>query len=348
MPKGIYVILGKNVKTKSMNTKNYAGGKKIFLTGLNGFIASALAERLVDAGYEVSGLVRQSSRPSPDLENLRGKVDIYNGDLSDFSGLRKILETASPAYLIHMGAITPVSYSFLNPIEVNRNNYIGSLNIVEAARESLPHLKGFFFSSSMEVFGEQPDDLQVFDEKTEPHPLAPYAVSKRAFEIYLDLLWRVYKFPCFSVRQTNCYGRKTSSYFIVETIVTQMLKSKVINLGRKDPVRNLIHIDDLCNFYLTAIETLEMGKVDPKKIFGQIFCTGPNNGITIEELVDRIAGLMKWKGKINWGTREIRAGEVFRLNSKPNKAIETFGWKPQIGLDEGLKRTIAYWRKKLS
>src|SRR3990167_2424382 len=296
-----------------MNIKRaHSGGTKVFLTGLSGFIASALAEKLVAAGYHVSGLVRQSSRPSPDLENLRGKVDIYNGDLSDYSALRRILETANPAYILHFGAITPVSYSFDFPIEVNRNNYIGSLNLAEAARNALPNLRGFLFSSSMEVFGEQPTDLQVFDEETPPHPLAPYAVSKRAFEIYLDLLWRVYKFPCFSVRQTNCYGRKTSSYFVIEAIITQMLRGKVINLGRKEPVRNFLHIDDLCDFYLTALKHIEDG-VDPSGdgIFGEVFCTGPNNGLTIEDLVNKIAGLMKWKGTINWNTREIRAGEVF-------------------------------------
>ena len=332
-----------------MKKSSFAAGPHIFITGLNGFIGSALAEKLVSTKqYKVSGLVRKSSRPSPDLDRIRGSVDIYEGDLQDYYGLRKILETAMPTHLIHMGACTPVSFSFSSPIEVNKNNYIGSLNIVEAARDALPSLRGFLFASSMEVFGEQPADLQVFDEETPPHPLAPYAVSKRAFEIYLELLWRVYKFPALSVRQTNAYGRKENSYFVVEAIITQMLKNKVINLGRGTPVRNFIHIDDLCNFYLTMLKHIEDG-VDPtdEGVFGEIFCTGPNNGLTIEELVQKIAKHMKWKGKVNWGTREIRAGEVFRLNSKPNKAIETFGWKPQIGLDEGLKRTITYWRKKL-
>jgi nucleoside-diphosphate-sugar epimerase len=245
-----------------------------------------------------------------------------------------------------MGAITPVSYSFLNPIEVNRNNYMGSLNLAEAAREALPHLKGFLFASSMEVFGEQPEELKVFDEKTEPHPLAPYAVSKRAFEIYLELLWRVYKFPAVSIRQTNAYGRESSKYFIVEAIVTQMLDGKTVNLGRKAPVRNFIHIDDLCDFYMTMIGAIEHKITHPNNIFGQVFCTGPANGLNIEELAIKIADLMKWSGVINWNTKEIRAGEVMRLNSSHTKATAVIRWSPKISLEEGLKRVIRFWGNK--
>ena len=100
---------------------------KVFLTGISGFVASHIAQRLIKEGYEVSGLIRHSSnRPSVLSELENGGVRIYRGDLFDYYGLINILKEAQPDIVCHLGAITPVSYSFNHPIEVNEVNFIGN------------------------------------------------------------------------------------------------------------------------------------------------------------------------------------------------------------------------------
>lgn len=329
-------------KKKNSPKKNHSGRPRVLITGVSGFIGSALAEHLAASGFDIHGLIRKSFRPSPALDRLRGKVELYEGDLTDYYGLRNILEASRPDYILHLGAITPVSYSFDHPQEVTKVNYLGTINLAEAARQALPNLKGFIFSSTMEVPGTQPP--RPFREEYDVHPNCPYAVAKHACEKYLEYLNRTYNFPCISIRQTNCYGRKDNDYFVVETIITQMLKGKVVNLGRKEPVRNFIHIDDLVELYKTMLGAIEDGH---KEAFGQVFYIGPANGLSIGELASLIAKEMKWKGTINWNTREIRAGEVMYLNSQNQKILTYFKWIPLIDLKHGLRKTIAYWKTKV-
>lgn len=322
-----------------MKQVNYSGGDKVLLTGISGFIASALAQEAVKRGFKVAGLVRQSTRQNEAINSLRGKITLYQGDLKDYYGIRNIIRDFKPDYVFHLGAITPVSYSFEHPIEVTETNYLGTINLVEALKAENVPLKRFIFASSMEVYGYQ-DDRNPFSEEREPHPMCPYAVAKLACEKYLQYNWNAYKFPAIAFRQTNCYGRKENDYFVVEAIVTQMLKNdKEINLGNPEPVRNLLYIDDLVELYFQAMMA--------EGIEGQVFNTGPANGITIKTLAEMIAEQLNWKGKINWYTRESRAGEIFYLNSLPDKATRLIGWSPKVSLVDGLNKVIKHWQTKI-
>lgn len=339
---------------------------RVFITGISGFIASELAEKLLIGGYEVAGLVRQSTRENQAIKNLRGKVTFYQGDLRDYWALKKALDDFQPEYICHLGAITPVSYSFEHPYEVTEVNYIGTINLVEAAKKSVPLLKKFIFAGSMEEYGFQPEHYQIkewwktdcsaiqekidtkgrfkaFTEERELKPACPYAVAKVASEKYLQYSHFAYGFPAVIFRQTNCYGRKENDYFVIEAIITKMLKNiREVNLGRKEPVRNFIHIDDLIHAYVDVLES-EKGR-----ILGEVFNLGPANGLTIYELAKKIAEKIGWKGSINWNTIELRPGEIFYLNSLNEKLTHLIGWKPLIDLDTGLDRTIEFWRDKFS
>ena len=313
---------------------------KVFITGIGGFIGSHLAQKLHKDGYVVGGLIRHHPTYGPTLESIRGKAMLFKGDLRDYYTLRLALEEFEPDYIVHLGAITPVSYSFYHPQEVTEVNYLGTINLAEAARETLPNLKRFVFASTMEVYGVQ--DPVPFTEDIELKPNCPYAVAKRAAELYLQYMWRSYKFPFAAIRGTNCYGRKHDSYFVVEAIVTRMLENpKEIKMGRGEPVRNFIYIDDMVDAYQTLMET------DNEAVYGEVFNVGPANGLSIRELVEKIARKLDWHGTVHWDQFEIRPGEIFYLNSKNDKIKKYTGWEPKISLDEGLDRVITYWKKRL-
>jgi len=312
---------------------------KVFLTGISGFIGSYLAEKLLDRGYEVAGFLRHSNRLNhPSVQRLIGRITMHYGSVTDYHAVRWALADFRPDYIIHLGAITPVAYSFDHPHEVTLTNYVGTINLAEAAMKEVPTLKRFVFASSMEVYGFQ-DKREPFVETDEPRPACPYAVAKLASEKYLQYLHYAYKFPAVMLRQTNCYGRRENDYFVVETIITQMLRSDTVNLGDPRPVRNFLFIDDLTDLYCAILES------DDPRLNGEVFNTGPANGLTIEELAHKIASLLGWEGRINWYTRARRPGEIYYLNSSNEKITRMLGWEPKVSLEEGLKRTIQIWKQ---
>ena len=313
--------------------------KKVFITGINGFIGGYLAEKMLNTfKYEIHGLVH--GEVSERLKNL--EVTLHKGDLTDFDGIGKIMEEVNPHFIIHLAARTEVEKSFYDPIDFQTVNYNGTVNLVEKTKD-LSNLEMFLFASTMETYGAVPkNQWEAWDEEDPQYPNAPYAVAKKACELYLEYAGRSYNFPWAALRQTNAYGRWDNDFFVVEQFITQMLKNPdVANFGYKDPYRNFLYIDDLIDLYLVMLES-------PEKAVGNFFCTGPDNVLTIGELADKIADKLDWKGEINWDTKPERVGEIFYLNSTPDKAKEVLGWEPKIDLDEGLDRTIEIWKEKLS
>lgn len=319
--------------------------KKLLITGISGFIGSHTAQTALDKGYDVYGLVRQKVGESPALKDLKGKVRFYEGDLNDYSSIVNIIHDIRPDYVVHLGAVTPVAYSFNHPWEVINTNLMGTVNLTECLRHYVPNLKKFIFASSMETYGHKPKHRKYFlpfTEKTSQMAACPYAVAKIAAEHYVKYLYFAYDFPGVCLRQTNTYGRKHNDYFVVEAFVTAMLKNKnEVDFGNPEPVRNFIYIDDLVGLYFNIMEC------DSNNLNGNSFCIGPPNGVTIKQLAFLIQDKLKWKGKINWYTREYRPGEIFYLNSSHKLLYDTIGWKPKVSLSEGLDKVIEYWKKKL-
>ena len=307
---------------------------KIFITGSNGFIGQAIVKR-IKKKHQVFGLVM------PD-EKLKVKnIIVKKADLLNFNLIEQILNRIKPDVIIHLAARTEVEKSFYEPVSFSTINYSGTVNLIEKAKNN-KNLKLFLFASTMETYGWQPlEAWKAFDEETLQNPNAPYAVAKVGCEYYLQYAKRAYNFPFTILRQTNTYGRKNNDFFIVEQIITQMLKNKKeINLGYKDPYRNFLYIEDLIDLYEVIIDNIDKAK-------GQVFCCGPDNAIRIEDLVNKIAKKIGWKGKINWNTKPARVGEIYYLNSSGAKAKKFLGWEAKVDLDTGLDQTISHWKKIL-
>lgn len=323
---------------------------RILITGISGFIGQALEKRFLAEGYEVHG-VYESTKSMLEKNSL--EVIRHKGNLKDYGAMVKIVKNVKPHFVIHLAAKTEVALSFDNYLEVSEVNYLGTVNLAEACRKFAGDLKLFMMASTMETYGHQltkvgadavaKGDLLMpppFTEDTPQHPMAPYAVAKMACEKYLEYMEYSYRFPWMAFRQTNAYGRHDNNFFVVEQIISQMLENpNEISIGAPEPYRNFIHIDDLVELYMAVIQ-------NPDKARGQFFVTGPANALTIAALAEKIKGLMKWEGTINWGQKPPRPGEVYYLNSNPAKAKQVLGWEPKISLDEGLERTIRIWREK--
>jgi nucleoside-diphosphate-sugar epimerase len=307
---------------------------RILITGISGFIGQALANQLLADGHEVHGLYEheESRAKNPAVAHQH----VVN--LTDHRGIEAVIADVSPEAVLHLASRSEVALSFRNYVEVTEVNYVAVVNLAEACRKFAPDLKAFVMASTMETYGNAHPftGVEAFTEDTLQYPMAPYAVAKLACERYLAYMGYAYEFPYIVLRQTNTYGRTDNSFFIVERIVSQMLAGDEINLGVGWPVRNFLFIDDLVELYRVLLDKLPLGET---------FVTGPNNPITIDELVVLIADKIGWEGTVNWDTVPERAAEVPYLNSDPAKAKRLLGWSPQVNLDEGLVRTIAIWRE---
>lgn len=319
--------------------------EKVFVTGCSGFLGNKLCKRLIKEGHDVAGLIRQHPQPSLAIQQLRGKMQLYEGDLRDYTRIKNIMRGFNPSIIFHLGALTRVSYSFDHIIETMNTNLGGTINMVMSAQEEASNLKKFIFASSVETYGQQSlfmEKEKPMNEATQQHAGSPYGVWKIAGEYFIKQQFYSNKFPGICLRQSNTYGRTNDDYFVVEAFITAMIQNpKVVNFGNPKPIRAFLYVNDLVDLYITLLEC------NNKEIFGESFTTGPPNGITIGKLADMIVTKLNWKGKINWYTREIRHGEIFYLNTDNEKATKMTGWEPKVSLDEGLDRTIKYWRDKL-
>lgn len=302
---------------------------KILLTGSSGFIGQHLLPRL----------------------RAIGEVHELRSDLKKHNDVKKEVAEIKPDIIVHLAARTEVQESFYEQIEFSEVNYVGTVNLIEACRQVDP-MPYFVFASTMEVYGWQPisDEVEqtgtyktsvAFDEHTEPHPNAPYAVAKYGCEKYLEYAERAYGLEWASFRQTNSYGRKDNDYFVTEQIISQMLKGDVCNLGYAEPYRNFIYIDDLLDAWMAVIENRKTCK-------GHIFTIGPDEPRKIRDCANYIAEQLNWQGTINWDTKPPRHGEIYWLNSNHNLLTIKTGWKPKVSYEEGIARTIAHWKQKLN
>ena len=321
---------------------------RIFITGMTGFLGNELASKLLEKGHRLGTLVRNiaaSDRPiaSNTESMIRGErkkgVSYYYGDVTDYVNIHDILTDFKPDVIIHLAAQTSVAYSFTHTFEVFNVNFLGAVNVAEAARRTLPNLKIFIFSGSVEEYGIQTNF--PIKENAELRAASPYGVAKIAAEKHLKYLYHAYKFPVIIFRNANSYGRKHNHQFVIESIIYQMYQGKFpIKLGDPTPIRDFVFEPDLLAAYILAIES------NNKKILGESINIGTGKAISIRDLAKRIAKITGYKGSIQWNSFPKRALEIPCLRVDNTKARQLLKWKPKVTLNEGLKITASYYQNK--
>ena len=318
---------------------------RIFVTGMTGFLGDQLATKLLERGHTLGTMARNvASADRPIAQNtesmIRGEkrkgVSYYYGDLTDYLNIQDILSNFKPDVIIHLAAQTSVAYSFTHSTEVFNVNFLGAVNMAEAARRTLPKLKKFIFSGSVEEYGIQ--DKFPSKETAELRAASPYGVAKIASEKYLKYLFDAYGFPSVIFRNANSYGRRYNHQFVIESIIYQMYQGKSpIKLGDPKPIRDFVFEPDLLSAYVLAAESKN------KKILGESINIGIGKAISIKELAEKIAKITGYKGKIKWNSFPKRQLEIPRLQIDNSKAKKLLKWKPKYTLDEGLKITASFY-----
>lgn len=307
------------------------------VTGADGFIGSHLVERLVRGGYDVRALAQYNSRSDWGwLQELPPDVleatDVRLGDLRDAQSVQTALIGCQ--VVLHLGALIAIPYSYEAPAEYVATNVLGTLNVLQGARDRGVGL--VVHTSTSEVYGTA-RSVPI----GENHPLqgqSPYAASKIGADKLAESYWLSFGLPVVTIRPFNTYGPRQSARAVIPTIITQALTGTTVFLGSLDPVRDLTFVED-------TVDGMARAAGAPQAA-GSVINLGQGTAVSIGELADRIFNLLGVRREIELDSRRVRPekSEVMRLVCDNAKARELLGWEPRIPLDEGLSRTIDWLR----
>ncbi len=313
----------------------------VLITGVTGFIGSHLANELVSKGYDTYGLVRHTSKASlKPLAPVLDSMHFVEGDLTSYHSVRTAITSSNPEVIVHLGALTPVRYSFEDPFPYARINFEGTMNIVHSILDNSPNCR-LIAASTAEVYGwQKPEPIK---EEAPLNPSSPYAVSKVAADSYVQMATKVYGLKATILRCNNTYGRIGERGFLTEYLVSSMLQNETGYIGAPNHVRDYMYVDDHVQAYLRAVES--------NSATGDVFNVSPGNPITNRQLAEQVKILTGFSGKIiensyppgypvrpkEWDTDYIVL-ESSRIRQK-------LGWGPSVTLKEGLAKTVSLWKE---
>jgi nucleoside-diphosphate-sugar epimerase len=311
-----------------------------------GFIGSHLAEKLVCNGDEVYGVVRRvANRNLEAIGKILKDITLVSGDITDYVSIRNAIKTVCPDAVVHLAALTPVRDSFERPFEYQQANFLGTMNVAHALLE-LPdsQTRKLVAASTAEVYGLQ--KKEPLRESLPLRPTSPYAVSKAAADLYLQMMFHTYSLNGSILRPANSYGRKFDTSFMIEYLITQMLRGEKICIGSPDSVRDYMYVDDHVNAYLLAIKDT--------KANGQVYNVGTGIGISNRKLAELVAQKIGYdQKKIKFGS--YPSGYPLRpsISDQPYIVLDTakikkeLNWSARVNLSEGIDQSISYFEKRM-
>lgn len=310
-------------------------GKRVLVTGADGFIGSHLVEALVHQNYEVNALCLYNSFNSwgwLDSSPSKNDFKVLTGDIRDSRFCREI--TKNVDIVFHLAALIAIPYSYSAPESYLETNIKGTLNILSASMDN--GVSRFLHTSTSEVYGTA---LTVPITETHPlQPQSPYSASKIGADALAMSFWHSFKFPISVVRPFNTYGPRQSARAVIPTIISQLAAGKTdIKLGDLRPTRDFNYVSDTC---LGFIDISKSGKS-----IGEILNLSSGHEVSVGELFELIRDLMGVNASIVEDKQRLRpeTSEVFRLLGDHRKASELAGYSPKVSLREGLVKTIQWF-----
>ncbi len=306
----------------------------MLVTGGAGFIGSHLAERLVTLGAKVRILDNLTTGKRQNLASFAHQVELLEGSLTDLATVRKAI--AGVAVVFHQGALPSVARSVEDPLTTHQVNATGTLLLLLAAREA--KVKRVVFASSSSVYGDTPTLPKR--EDMPPNPQSPYALSKLIGEQFCRLFWQLYGLETVSLRYFNIFGPRqdpTSQYAaVIPRFITALLRGERPTIyGDGEQTRDFTFVDNCVQANLLAATA--------EGVAGEVFNVGAGKQTSVNELFRLIRSLV--------GVNDIeplyappRLGDVRHSLADITKARERLGYEPSVLLEEGLERTIAWFR----
>ncbi|MBZ9635311.1 NAD-dependent 4,6-dehydratase LegB [Clostridium sp. FP1] len=316
-------------------------GKKVLVTGAEGFIGSHLTERLVELGADVTALAQYNSFNNWGWidtfdKKTKDSIKVVTGDIREYDGMKRIVK--GQEVVLHLAALIAIPYSYLSPMAYVRTNIEGTTNVLEACREY--DVEKIVHTSTSETYGTA---LYVpIDEKHPMQGQSPYSASKIGADKMAESYYKSFNMPIATLRPFNTYGPRQSARAVIPTIISQILAGKTeIKLGSLTPTRDFNFVKDTAEAFIKVAES--------KKTIGEVINAGSNYEITIGDTVKKIISIIGKDVKILCDDERLRPenSEVNRLWADNTKIKELTGWKPSYSIDKGLEETVEWIKNNM-
>jgi nucleoside-diphosphate-sugar epimerase len=306
---------------------------RYLVTGGAGFIGSNTADELVRRGHSVVVLDDLSSGKEENLAEIRNKITLIKGSITDIEVVRKAMHEAE--YVLHLAARTSVPRSVKDPIETNKINIDGTLNVLVAAKEL--KVKRVVFAASSSAYGETPTLPKV--ETMQPQPLSPYGVTKYVGELYAQTFGRCYGLENVALRYFNIFGPRQdpgSPYSgVLAKFCTAFLEdTQPVVFGDGEQTRDFTYVDNVVQANLLACEA--------PNVSGKLFNVGVGGRTSLNQVLEELNKITGKKLEAKY--EPPRDGDIRDSQADISQAREFLGYDPQVTFPEGLAKTFEWYR----
>jgi nucleoside-diphosphate-sugar epimerase len=305
------------------------------ITGIGGFIGSSIARALLARGEKVRGVDNCSTGKRDNLAEIAEQIEFDEYDITDLDAMRRACTGVD--FVIHQAAIPSVPKSVLDPLGSNCANVDGTVNVLVAARDA--KVKRVVYAASSSAYGDTPTLPK--HEGMKPDPISPYAVAKLAGEHYMVSFFRCYGLETVCLRYFNIFGPRqdpSSPYSgVLAKFITQMLRREQPTIfGDGEQSRDFTYIDNAVEANLLAC------RAEKSKAAGQVFNVATGRRVTLKETFKALQPLTSYSGQPKYGPE--RGGDVKHSLADISKAGAGLGYKPIVNFEEGLRRTVEWYR----
>ncbi len=314
-----------------MNLKN----TKVLVTGAGGFIGSHLVEELVQKDVAVKAMVRYNSRNDWGLlealpPDIKKNIEVIAGDVRDSNLIQKVMRDCRVVF--HLAALIAIPYSYRAPASYVETNIFGTLNVMQAALDS--GVEKVVHTSTSEVYG-----TARYAPIDEQHPLqgqSPYSASKIGADKMVESFHLSFGLPVATIRPFNAFGPRQSARAIIPTIISQAFCKDRIEVGLLSAERDFTFVKDTVDGFIRIAEN--------DHTIGETINIGSGKCITIDALAQTILQELNSDAKVVTVSERVRPenSEVMKLVCDNHKAQQIMQWRPETGLKQGLKETIAF------
>jgi nucleoside-diphosphate-sugar epimerase len=309
------------------------------VTGIAGFIGSSIARALLQQGDQVRGVDNLSTGKRENIAEILSRLEFQEADLLDLDAMRKAC--AGVEWVFHQAAIPSVPKSVKDPLGSNRANVDGTVNLLVAARDA--GVRRVIYAASSSAYGDTPTLPK--HEDMMPSPISPYAVAKLASEHYMVSFYRCYGLETVSLRYFNVFGPRqdpTSPYSgVLAKFITQMLHGQQPTIfGDGTQSRDFTYVDNAVEANLLA------ARAPADKVAGRVFNVATGTRVDLNQTFSQLKALTHYAGGVKYAPE--RDGDIKHSLADISRAQQAFGYRPKVNFEEGLRRTVDWYKKQES
>lgn len=334
---------------------NYWRNKNVLITGVTGFVGGNLVKKLLEFDANIFGTIRNENQNSfLYIEKLNEKIRFVKSDLMDHNLLFDVITEQQIDVVFHLAAQVEVGVGLINPFLTFETNVRGTYNLMEAcklAKNSGHKIDSIVVASSDKSYGEYPIEKMPYRENYPLLPKFPYDTSKACADLICNSYSiERYSLPIVITRFSNIYGpgQMNFSAIVPDGIRSGLGYSNFVPRSDGSMVRDFIFSEDVADLYMRIAEELSLNQ---NKLRGEIFNAGSNDPIDMKSLLVKIYTSLENFKDLEFILKEMEGkkttGEIQHQHMSFDKVFEFFDWKPSNSIDEGIKKSIEWYKKIL-